>query len=221
MSTLAALLAALGAAVWCSPPLRPPRPGLTLPPAGPGWHPLRRRLAARRTSREVLQACELLAAELRAGRPPGGALALAAGQCALLAPASEALELGADVAHELRNLADSPGAHDLRVIAAAWQVAHHSGVGLAQALERVARGIRSRDRTRRVVESELASARATARLVAVLPFGALAMGSGAGGDPWAFLLASPVGLACLLAGVGLIGLGLWWIEAIADKASAP
>ena len=82
----------------------------------------------------------------------------------------------------------STGPRDLRVVAAAWQVAHHTGDGLAATVDRVAESLRAAGATRRVVAGELASARATARLVAGLPVLALAMGSGAGGDPWGFLL---------------------------------
>jgi tight adherence protein B len=183
------------------------------------WQRRRRRRAAERVSGEVLETCELLAGELGAGRPPGEALDRAAATWPPLAPVAEAFRVGADVPTALRELAEGlDGACDLRIVAAAWQVAHRTGQGLAATVDRVADGLRAAAATRRLVTGELASARATARLVAGLPVLALAMGSGAGGDPWGFLLGHPAGLACLACGLGFGLAGLWWIEAIAREA---
>ena len=182
------------------------------------WQRRRDRRSRSVTAVGVLDACEVLAAELAAGRPPGHALAEAARRWPGLAPVVDAWSLGSDVPSALRRVATTPGAGDLRVVAAAWQVAHHSGTGLAHAVSRVASRIRAQRQTQRVVTSELASARATARLVAALPVVALGMGSGAGGDPWRFLLDTPVGWGCLVAGLAFGVAGLWWIEAIADQA---
>lgn len=182
------------------------------------WRRRRDRRARLVTAAGVLEACEVLAAELEAGRPPGHALIEASRRWPGLSPVADAWLLGSDVPGALRRAASAPGAGDLRVVAAAWQVAHHSGTGLAHAVTRVASRIRTQRQTQRVVTSELASARATARLVAALPLVALGMGSGAGGNPWRFLLDTPVGWGCLVAGLAFGVAGLWWIEAIADQA---
>ena len=183
------------------------------------WRRRRRRRAAEVVAGQVQETCELLAGELAAGRPPGEALDRAAAAWPPLRPAAEAFRVGADVPAALRDIAtELEGARDLRIVAAAWQVAHRTGQGLASAVDRVAESLRAAGSTRRLVAGELASARATARLVAGLPVLALAMGSGAGGDPWGFLLGSPAGLACLAGGLAFGLAGLWWIEAIAAEA---
>ena len=179
----------------------------------------RRRRAAAAVSARVLETCEAMASELTAGQAPGECLDRAAAEWAPLAPVAAAFRVGADVPTALRGLAaELDGAGDLRGVAAAWQVAHRTGEGLAATIERVAESLRAAAGTRRVVAGELASARATARLVAGLPVLALVMGSGAGGDPWGFLFATPPGLACLALGLAFGLTGLWWIEAIARGA---
>lgn len=221
--TVAVLLGA-AVALW----VPPGRPGVTPRAVGGPWalarlpSPWTRRAESVRTQAAVLEVCDLLAADLAAGRPPETALAAAAGRWPPLTTAVEAARLGADVPDALRRLArEQPGAADLLWVAGAWHVAQDSGQGLAAALERTGRGLRARRRTRRLVDSELASARATARLVACLPLAVLLMGSGAGSDPWSFLLGTPVGVACLFLGLALLGLGLWWIERLAERACAP
>jgi tight adherence protein B len=165
--------------------------------------------------------CEDLAAELAAGLPAGRSLDSATARRPGYERVAAAHRLGGSVPDALRELAGDPGAEDLRLVAAAWQVGQHSGAGLAVTLAGVAGSIRERQSTRRVVESELASARATARLVAGLPLLTLALGSGAGGNPYAFLLLSPLGLACLAGGLALGFAGLAWIEAIAAGVEGP
>jgi len=108
----------------------------------------RRRADAARTAERVLETCELVAAELVAGQSPETALRRAAQEWSALGPVAEAAELGGDPAASLAELARTPGASDLRLVAAAWTVAHRTGSGLADALDRVAVALRDRRRPR-------------------------------------------------------------------------
>ena len=182
------------------------------------WQRRSRRLESAAEAARIAEACEHLAAELASGQPPGAALRRVAADCPGLAPAAEAFSLGGDVPAALREASAAPGRGDLRLVAAGWQVAHRSGAGLAVAVERIAASLRADQQTARLVAGELASARATAQLVAGLPVLSLAMGSGAGGSPWAFLLTTPGGLACLGGGLFLTLAGLWWIEVLTGDA---
>jgi len=132
-----------------------------------------------------------------------------------LEPALAAARLGADVPTALRRLARLPGAEALEQVAGAWQVSQSSGAGLAGVLTQVSRSARAVESTRHLVRGELASAQATARLVAVLPLVSLAMSAGIGGRPWHFLLDSWPGLACLGLGFAAAFAGLVWIDRIA------
>jgi len=185
---------------------------------GAGWRLWCRRSASRRADgvrAEVIELCEALQVELGAGQAPADALSLAAHDHPWAEAAARTAGTGGDVPAALRDLAGTPGAADLRVVAAAWQVAHRTGHGLADAVGRVAVELRAAEQTRRVVAGELTSARATARLVAVLPVAALLLGTGAGSDPWSFLFGTPIGWACLAGGLACALAGLAWIERLA------
>jgi tight adherence protein B len=158
-----------------------------------------------------------MASDLASGQPPLLSLDRAAAEWAELAPVATAGRLGADVPAVLRELAARPGARQLRTLAATWQVAHDTGSGLAAAIAQAAETIRSERRTARLVAAELASARATARMLAVLPLGVLALGAGIGGDPVGFLVDTTPGLVCLALGLAMSFAGLSWLEGIADR----
>ncbi|MET1060121.1 MAG: type II secretion system F family protein [Nocardioides sp.] len=215
------LALALAGAALVVAVLRPDRvvPALVLAAAAGGllWLRGRRRAAvgARARAARVQEACEVMAGELAAGLPPGRVLAAAATVCPELTGVVAAHRLGGSVPESLRAAAVEPGAGDLVLVAAAWQVAHRSGAGLAEALGGVSGALRERQSLRRMVASELASARATARLMVALPALTLLMGSGIGGDPLGFLVGTPGGWACLAGGLALELAGLGWIEAIA------
>lgn len=189
-----------------------------------GWRMVARSRArhrAQQRSDAVVEVCEALASELRAGQPPLRALRHGVEVWPELEPVASAAELGSDVPAALRRLAQVPGCSTLADVASAWQVSQSSGGTMALALGRAADSARARRATQRLVISELASAQATARLVGLLPVLVLAMGSGLGGDPWGFLLDTPVGLTCLGGGLLLAYAGLAWIERIAAEVVDP
>lgn len=167
----------------------------------------------------VRETCEALADDLAAGASTERTLARAGADWPDLEPVLAAHRLGLDVPRAWRELADRPGAAGLRLVAAAWQVSGRTGQGLASALRRVATDLRAADASRRVVDSELASARATGRLVAGLPVLAWLMGSGSDQHPVAWLLDGPAGWLCLVLGGSLLLLGLAWIELLARGAT--
>jgi tight adherence protein B len=174
-----------------------------------------RRVAAVRRA-QVIEACGVLAADLRSGRTPQEALEGAASICGELQVASAAARLGGDVAGALELAAASPGAAGLRALSAAWQVAERSGAAFATIVERLADSLRADESVRRQVSAGLAGTRSTARLLAGLPLFGTALGYGIGADPVAYLTGSVLGWCCLFAGLVLAALGLLWVERLAE-----
>jgi tight adherence protein B len=180
----------------------------------------------RRGDTSVRELVESWASELRSGAAVGTALARAfldvPSAAAALPRARAAAECGGDVARALRVDAQGCAAPAERraVLAAAacWDVARVDGGRLAEALDRVADGMRSDALHLAHVRAELAGPRATARLLAALPVFALLLASGLGFDPIGALLGTPYGRAALAAGIALDVLGLAWTRRMARAA---
>lgn len=191
----------------------------------------RRALTARRAAKEraaeragAAEAMVVLAAELRAGRAPEEALRRAAdvacgpAGAALAAAVTAAAYGGAVPATLLRGVEHSDVPEVLRGLAACWAVCQGMGGSLATAVEQLEEGLRTERRRREEVDAELAAPRASAAMLAGLPLLGLALGSAAGGEPLRVLLHEPLGNACLVVGVALDLLGVWWTGRIVARA---
>lgn len=176
----------------------------------------RGRQEAARARAAVVEVGEALVGELRAGRDVETALGRASAAWEPFGVVARAAALGADVPAALLRLAREPGAAGLRDLAVAWEVAARTGAGLGDVLAQVVDGGRGVHEDLRTVGTELSSARATARLVLLLPVVTLGLAAGTGAAPWRLLVTSPVGVACLGGGVVLGLTGLLWIDRIAD-----
>lgn len=220
--TLVLAAACAGIAAWLAvrPPLHPLR---LVPLASRGLALARRRLLVRRRRAQARVALREALAEVvvdvRAGQPPERALsrALADRDPALAPRALAAARWGGDVAAALR--LDSRGSAQpiLSSAAACWSVASRHGAGLADALERVVTQERRAEEVRRQLQAHLAAPRATARMLAMLPFVGLLLGMAIGGDPLGWLLGTPLGWGCLVVGLLLIAAGLGWAARIVAR----
>ena len=182
------------------------------------WRIARHRTHLQERRRLVSEAIGLMSAELRAGILPQRVLTGLAVEFDFLAPAARAADLGGDVPAALRVAAGDTGAELLDDLAGAWLVAERAGAPLARVLDKLEETARGDLDIEREVESGLAPARATGRLMAVLPVFGLALGSGMGGDPVAILTGTIPGVLCLAAGCGLACTGIAWVERIATSA---
>lgn len=170
----------------------------------------------------VIALCGAAVGELRAGAQPGQALMAAirrtaagpggpgANEAAVLAAAA----FGGDVPAALRQAAREPGAAGLAGMAACWSISVDGGAGLAAGLDRLEGALRAERDRQESLRAQLAGARSTTVVLALLPLVGLLIGTGLGADPLRVLLHTPVGWGCLLAGGVLEALGLLWCRRI-------
>ncbi len=215
------------AAVWAGLAVGTLIPGMpSFRPAGPGPASrlaglIRERIRPAAPA-PALELVTGLVAELSAGQPTDAALRCAAtGLTPNPCPqAVSATEHGGSVAEALRRDAAESGSLGLSAVAACWEVAEHSGAGLASALQRLADGLRSSDQANAQLSGEIAAVRSSARLLAGLPVLGLAVGQWIGAQPLVFLTASWPGRGVLAGGLGLQAVGVLWLHRMVAKVRA-
>ncbi|MEV4195402.1 type II secretion system F family protein [Streptomyces toxytricini] len=191
------------------------------------WMHTRQRQRERSARRaEVIALCGAAVGELRAGSQPGQALTAALRRSAVgpgaPGPAETAVlaaaAFGGDVPAALREAAREPGADGLAGMAACWRIAVDGGAGLAAGLDRLEGALRAERDRQESLRAQLAGARSTTAVLALLPLVGLLIGSGLGADPLRVLVHTPVGWGCLVVGGLLEGLGLLWCSRIVREA---
>lgn len=106
-------------------------------------------------------------------------------------------------------------------LAACFEVCEASGAPVAAVLSRLADRLETEQDTAELRETALAGPRATVRLLTWLPFIGLGLGMAMGVDPFGVLLGSPLGWACLGAGLALVAAGRWWSHRLISAAARP
>jgi tight adherence protein B len=184
----------------------------------------RRRAAQARADRLDRMAAEVLAAfaaELAAGLPPAPALDAAIGTTITDAePAMAAVHAALRSDLDPTATLTTSGIPALRDLAAAWHVSHTEGMRLGPIADRLAAVMRAEVARSAELSAALAGPRASGRLLAVLPVAGIGLGGLAGASPVHFLLRTPIGGACALAGMTLELAGLAWLNRMAARAGA-
>lgn len=182
------------------------------------------RVATRRDG-QLPDLLDRLAAALRAGRSLGPALVELAPATAPplrddLLPLAAALEQGRPLAAVLQSWVERGGATpDLQLTTAALRLGAGAGGAVALAVDRTAATLRERRALEREVHSLATQARASAAVLVLAPIGFTALVGSVEPSTVLFLLTTPTGLACVVAGLALDALGAAWMTRIVRRAA--
>lgn len=179
----------------------------------------RRRAQILKGGRDVARATRALAGRVSVGEIPSVALEHVADDVEVLAQARRAHAVGGSVSDALIATSRQPGMAGLVPLAHAWHLAATTGAPLAPAAKSVAEGTARRARLEATLDSELAAARASGRIMGLLPLVGLLMGHVVGAHPTVFLTTTWLGRACLLGSTLLACVGVLWSESLADRVA--
>jgi tight adherence protein B len=200
--------------------------GATLRTAAARWvDRARPQLRRRQRDAQLPDALDRLASGLRAGEAIGPALCALAPTLAEplrtdLEPVARALAGGAPVAAAVGGWAERPSASaDVHLVVAALSLGAHAGGEVARAIDRIAATLRERRELQAEIHALATQARASAAVLAMAPIAFAGLVATIEPAAAAFLVTSPLGLLCLLAGLTLEGVGAAWMARITRSTS--
>jgi len=171
----------------------------------------------------IARTLDLVAVLIRAGLPSRRAWSLVAARDPSLLAVEHACRDGVPVGAALRSVATSgvdPRAADAwRQVGVAWAVADRIGAPAAATLGAVATALRQSADGHRAVAVALAGPTTSGRIVLALPLVGVLFGLLWGDQAMRFLLATPVGWACLLGAGMLVALARAWTSALVRRAT--
>lgn len=185
-----------------------------------------RRTVARSEGRALAAALEVLVGELKVGAHPVRGFTIASSEAgvgsgsaravgAAFAAVAARARLGADVAAGLReNARRSAAPQYWSRVSVYWQLAAEQGLPMAKLMKTAHKDISDRQRFADRVDAGLSGARATAMVLAGLPFLGVLLGQLVGARPLSFLLGDGAGV--LAVGSALLCAGITWSERIID-----
>lgn len=126
------------------------------------------------------------------------------------------LEFGQPIGAALDRWVDRIDDPLVELAGAALALVVHAGGSGADAIDRVAATLRDRRALELEIRAQASQARASAFVIALLPVGFLALAASADPSTLDFLMSTATGVACLLAGLALAAVGLWWMHRITE-----
>jgi len=157
---------------------------------------------------------EELAAKLQSGIPARVALAGALENTNLFSTKS-ACGAGSSISQALK--IDLPNDEIARALSSCWDICEEAGIGLADAVSHLVKGVQTKIQLNEELTSALTQAKLSVWVLAGLPFFGLLLANLIGENPIVWLFSNPFGLTVLILGIVLELLGIFWIIRITNK----
>lgn len=157
---------------------------------------------------------EELAAKLHSGTVSRVALESSIESTGLVST-QNACRNGLSISHALRT--DLPNDEIARALSSCWDIAEEAGIGLAETVSQLAKGVQTKQQLKQELDSALTQSKLSVWVLAGLPIFGLVLASLIGENPIRWLFTSKVGLTVLTLGITTELIGIFWVNRITNK----